>query len=121
MSSPPEQRPVAAPGANPFAPDVIAAITRHMNEDHPDDTLVICRGVGGRPRATAARMDGLDGDGGDFTVTVDGAEEPIRIAWAQPLTERPQVRPEIVRLFHASRELLDTSGSPESGTRLATM
>ena len=36
-------------GRNPFEPKVIAAICHHMNHDHADDTLVICRGVGRAP------------------------------------------------------------------------
>lgn len=93
-------------GANPFGADAVAAICRHMNEDHAEDTLVICRGAGGRPEASAARMTGLDGDGGDYTVTVDGGEEPLRIPWARRLSERAEVRPEVVRLFSESQKLL---------------
>lgn len=92
--------------SNPFAEDVIAAITRHMNHDHAADTLVICRGEGGRPEATEARMVGFDGDGGDFTVVVDGIEEPLRIPWERSLSERAEVRPEIVRLYRSSAALL---------------
>lgn len=95
--------------SNPFGEDVIAAITRHMNHDHAADTLVICRGEGGHPEATAARMTGFDGDGGDFVVTVDGEESPLRIPWERPLRERPEVRPEIVRLYRASVEKLGLS------------
>ncbi|CAM3399429.1 DUF2470 domain-containing protein [Stackebrandtia soli] len=91
---------------NPFEPDVIAAITRHMNHDHGADTLVMCRGTGGHPTATAARMDGFDATGGDFVVTVDDTELPCRIAWAEPLSERKEVRPEIVRIYQESRALL---------------
>lgn len=91
---------------NPFAPEVIAAITKHMNHDHTDDTLVICRGVGGHPEATAAMMDRFDADGADFTVTVAETQLPLRIAWSQPLSERAEVRPEIVRMYHESRAKL---------------
>lgn len=91
---------------NPFDDSVIAAITRHMNEDHAADTLVICRGVGGHPAATAARMDTFDGTGADFTTTVDGVEVPLRITWSQPLSQRAEVRPEIVRMYHESRAKL---------------
>ncbi|MCH7230629.1 biliverdin-producing heme oxygenase [Glycomyces sp. L485] len=96
---------------NPFDADVIAAICRHMNDDHAADTLVMCRGLGGRPEATAARMTGLDGEGGDYAVTAGGVEESIRIPWARRLTERDEVRPEVVRIFTESRELLRHAGS----------
>ncbi|MFD3688818.1 DUF2470 domain-containing protein [Nocardiopsis sp. NPDC058631] len=84
---------------HPFSPDVVAAVTAHMNGDHPEDTLLICRALGGVPGATAARMTGLDGAGGDYTVTVDGAERAVRVPWGHLLTERPQIRAEVVRLY----------------------
>ncbi|WP_221319084.1 DUF2470 domain-containing protein [Nocardiopsis metallicus] len=70
-----------------------------MNGDHPEDTLLICRALGGRPDATAARMTGLDGQGGDYAVTVDDTEHQVRIPWAEPLTERAQIRAEVVRMY----------------------
>ena len=87
------------PSPSPFSADVVSAVTAHMNGDHPEDTLLICRALGGAPDATAARMTGLDGDGGDYAVTVDGAERTVRVPWGQPLTERPQIRAEVVRLY----------------------
>ncbi|GAA4906680.1 uncharacterized protein DUF2470 [Stackebrandtia albiflava] len=91
---------------NPFEDSVIEAITRHMNRDHTADTLVICRGVGGHDRATAARMDTFDATGAEFTTTVDGVATPLRIAWSKPLSTRAEVRPEIVRMYHESRARL---------------
>ena len=84
---------------NPFSPEVVTAVTDHMNGDHPEDTLVICRALGGQPDATAARMTGLDGEGGDYAVTVDGTERSVRIPWGDPLTERAQIRLEVVRMY----------------------
>uniref|UniRef100_UPI002594DDC9 DUF2470 domain-containing protein n=1 Tax=uncultured Gordonia sp. TaxID=198437 RepID=UPI002594DDC9 len=43
-----------------FSPDVVAAVLAHMNDDHADDSLLICRALGGRPDAVAARMTGFD-------------------------------------------------------------
>jgi len=91
---------------NPFQDNVIAAITKHMNHDHSADTLVICRGVGGHTSATSARMDTFDGTGAEFTTTVNGVATPLRIAWSRPLSERAEVRPEIVRIYNESRGLL---------------
>jgi putative heme iron utilization protein len=85
--------------SNPFSPEVVAAVTRHMNGDHPEDTLIICRALGGVPEAAAARMTGLDGECGEYAVTVDGAERTIRIPWSEPLTERAQIRAEVVRMY----------------------
>lgn len=86
--------------ANPFGPDVIAAITRHMNDDHPDDNLLIVRGLGGQHAAASARMSGLDGLGADFVAEVDGGEAAVRIPWSRELTERREVRVEVVRMYN---------------------
>ncbi|WP_081912954.1 biliverdin-producing heme oxygenase [Glycomyces sp. NRRL B-16210] len=96
-------------GKNPFAPKVVAAICHHMNTDHAADTLVICQGAGGQRAAESARMTGFDGEGADFAALVDGTEVPLRVRWAAPLSERAEVRPEIVRLFTESKEALENA------------
>lgn len=82
-----------------FDEATIAGVTRHMNEDHAEDTLLIVRALGDRPEARAARMVGLDNDGGIYEV--DGAEgtETIRIPWARRLTKRAEIRAEVVRMY----------------------
>ena len=82
-----------------FTPDVVAAVCRHMNDDHPADSLLICRTLGGHPEATAARMTGLDTSGADFEVTLAGGVERVRLAWNSELTQRPQIRAEVVRMY----------------------
>lgn len=84
--------------ASPFSPEVVAAIARHMNDDHADDNVTICRGLGGQPDATAATMTGMTPGGIEFAATVDGAPVPVVIPWGEPITERAQVRMEVVRL-----------------------
>ena len=85
-----------------FDEATVAGVTAHMNADHTDDTLLICRALGDRDGATAATMVGLDGDGGDYVVTVDGNDEQIRIPWSRPLTERGEIRVEVVRIYEAA-------------------
>nr|BFE57382.1 hypothetical protein GCM10020063_019080 [Dactylosporangium thailandense] len=92
--------------AQPFTPEVVEAVSRHMNADHAADSLLIVRALGGRPSATAAAMTGLDGDGIDFTAVVDGAEVAARVPFGRPLTERAEVRPEVVRLYREACEAL---------------
>ncbi|GAA0952283.1 DUF2470 domain-containing protein [Virgisporangium aurantiacum] len=82
-----------------FGPEVVAAVCRHMNDDHPADSLLICRTLGGHPEATAARMTGLDAHGADFEVTLAGGVSRVRLAWSTSLTERPQIRAEVVRMY----------------------
>jgi putative heme iron utilization protein len=70
-----------------------------MNADHAADNVLICRALGGRPGATAAVMTGMDGEGIDFIAVVDGREVPVRVPFSRPLTERAEVRPEVVRMY----------------------
>ncbi|MFF5259629.1 DUF2470 domain-containing protein [Actinomadura viridis] len=112
-------------GNNPFSEDVVRKITRHMNDDHAEDCAAICRTLGGRPGARAARMSGLDADGIDFVALVGpaggllgdvgdagagnggaGREVPVRIPWSRRLTERAQVRHEVVRMAAEARAAL---------------
>lgn len=85
--------------SDPFTPDVVAAIMRHMNGDHADDCRVIVRGLGGQPGASAAAMSGMDAGGMDFTATVDGVEVAARVPFTTTLTERRQVRAEAARMY----------------------
>ncbi len=82
-----------------FTPEVVAQIARHMNDDHAEDNVLIVRGLGGVGSATAARMSGLDADGMEFAAAVDDVEVPVRIPFAERLTERRQVRAEAVRMY----------------------
>lgn len=93
-----------------FTPDVIAQIMKHMNEDHGDDSLLICRAAlrrqhGDTAPPTAAVMSGMDAEGIDFRVTIDGIDSLVRVHFAYPLTERSQVRAEVTRLYREACEL----------------
>lgn len=88
-----------------FAPEVVAAVLHHMNDDHIDDNLVIVRAFADKD-AEAAIMVGLDGDGGVWNVTVAGTQSEARIPWSQPITERPEIRREVVVLYDAACEVL---------------
>ncbi|GAA0516161.1 hypothetical protein Ade02nite_25790 [Paractinoplanes deccanensis] len=85
---------------DPFPPEVVEQIAHHMNGDHADDNVLIVRGLGGMPTATAARMSGMDADAMEFAAVVDGIEVPVRIPFSERLTERRQVRAEAVRMYH---------------------
>ncbi|SNY52167.1 DUF2470 domain-containing protein [Paractinoplanes atraurantiacus] len=84
---------------DPFTPEVVEQIARHMNGDHADDNVLIVRALGGMPSATAARVSGLDADAMEFAAVVDGIEVPVRIRFSEHLTERRQVRAEAVRMY----------------------
>ena len=91
---------MSSPSAAPFTPEIVAAVTAHMNGDHPEDNLLIARSLGGRPDATAATMTGFDEVGAQFDATVDGALVPFVVPWAVPITERATIRVEVVGMYH---------------------
>lgn len=99
---------------NPFGTDVIEAVAAHMNDDHAPDALLIVRAFGGVPKARAASVTHLDGNGVDFAVELDGMTEPVavRIPWSRPLTERPEIRREFVRLYEDAVIVLGESPAP---------
>ncbi|KQP54061.1 DUF2470 domain-containing protein [Agreia sp. Leaf283] len=85
-----------------FSPDVVSAILKHMNGDHTDDNLLIVRAFA-NPAARSAVMTGFDGSVATWDATVDGATSEVRIAWpAGPITERAEVRREVVALYDAA-------------------
>jgi hypothetical protein len=85
-----------------FPPDVVTAVLRHMNTDHADDCLVICRALGGQPAATSAVMSDVDSDAAYFEATVGAAVVPVRIPFRERLTDRPQIRTEVTWMYHES-------------------
>lgn len=81
-----------------FDDDVVRAIVGHMNVDHVDDTLQICGSLGVEG-AESARMVDFDTEGADFEATVNGKTVPVRVPWRQRISERAEVRAEIVWLY----------------------
>lgn len=76
-----------------------------MNDDHRDDSLLIGRAFGG-PDVTAATMVTFDGEAGVWQIRRAGADatsEELRVPWpGGSITERPEVRREIVALYDAA-------------------
>lgn len=85
---------------SPFTPQVIQAVTAHMNTDHPEDNLLIARSLGSQPDATAATMIGMDPQGARFAADVDGTSVEFDVPWAVEITERATIRQEVVRMYH---------------------
>ena len=87
-------------------PEIVAAVSAHMNGDHAEDCAVICRVFGDQPATTAAVMTDLDARAIHFRATVPDGEVDVRVPFAQELTERAQVRAEVARLYHESAAVL---------------
>lgn len=89
-----------------FEQSVVDAVTAHMNDDHSEDNLAIVRAFG-IPEATSALMSGLDGEAGVWQVTTPTGEQELRVPWpGGPITERAEIRREVVVLHDAACERL---------------
>jgi hypothetical protein len=82
-----------------FTPEVIAAVARHMNEDHAADSLLIVRALGGRPGAEAAEMTGMSAAGIRFAAHGPDGVAKVDVPWSAPITSRGEVRTEVVRMY----------------------
>jgi hypothetical protein len=99
-----------------FDDTVRAAVLGHMNDDHTDDNLLIARAFGQDAEARMATMTDFDGDGGDWSVTgAEGVTSQLRVAWpGGPITERAEVRREIVALYDAACARLGIEPRPHA-------
>lgn len=95
-----------------FPEPVVAAVRAHMNDDHTDDSLLIVRAFA-LPDAVEATMTDLDQEGGVWSATTVGGTEQVRVPWpAGRITERAEVRREIVALYDAACVRLGVEARP---------
>lgn len=99
---------------NPFPQTTVDAVLAHMNGDHPDDNALIVRAFL-EPLASAAAMTSLDAVGGTWSWTVDGEAGSGRVDWpAGSISERGEIRREIVALYDAACERLGVEPRPHA-------
>ncbi len=84
-----------------FDENVVRAVLSHMNTDHSDDNLLIARAFIDNNVDTATMVD-LDGNGGTWRVTAHGEERDVSVPWSVPVTERSEIRREVVVLYDAA-------------------
>lgn len=83
-----------------FDADAVAAICRHMNDDHRADALLICQHLAGAHDAVDAETVGVDATRMHFAVRrADGSVRSTAVAFAAPVAERAQVRTAVVELY----------------------
>ncbi|MEO8094265.1 MAG: DUF2470 domain-containing protein [Pseudolysinimonas sp.] len=96
---------------SPFPATTVDAVLAHMNSDHNDDNLLIVRAFGA-PDATAAAMTTLDHRGGTWTYALAGMEHELTLPWRTEISERPEIRQEIVALYDAACTALGVAARP---------
>lgn len=84
-----------------FPVETVTAVVAHMNGEHAHDNLLIARAFAD-PLADSAAMATLDDAGGTWHYTVAGRPATITVPWSARLTERAQIRREIVALYEAA-------------------
>jgi len=99
-----------------FDEAVVAGVLGHMNGDHGDDNLLIARAFAPEADALVVTMTGFDGDGGDWVAEgADGQSRAFRVPWpGGPITERPEVRREIVALYDEACRRLGITPRPHA-------
>ncbi len=96
-----------------FSPDIVAAVLHHMNDDHVGDSLLIARAFGSLDADLASMVD-LDGDGGTFAYTVGDAQHSVTVPWTAPISERPEIRREVVVLYDRACAILGIEPRPHA-------
>ena len=81
-----------------FSADIVTAVLRHMNNEHMDDALLISQAFGSAD-ADSATMTDLDENGGTFMYSVGAAEHTVVVPWTAPISERAEIRREVVVMY----------------------
>ena len=92
---------------------MIAGVTGHMNGDHPEDNLLIVRAYG-HPEATSSTMIGVTGEAGVWSVTDPASTHEVSVPWpGGPITERPEIRREVVKMYQEACKRLGVPAREE--------
>ena len=99
-----------------FDDAALRGVLGHMNTDHVDDNVLIARAFATDADVVAARMLSFDGDGGEWEVTsAAGDRSVVRVPWpGGAISERHEVRREIVALYDAACERLGVTPRPHA-------
>lgn len=88
--------------ADPLAP-MSAGIVEHMNADHGDAQVLLCRHLGGRPDTTEATMSAVDRYGFEMIATGTAGRSAVRLGFPEQCANGHEVRQAMVALVADAR------------------
>ncbi|MGZ0712269.1 DUF2470 domain-containing protein (plasmid) [Coraliomargarita sp. W4R53] len=99
-----------------FDDTIVAGVVAHMNGDHTDDNLLISRAFSPASDIVSATMIGFDGDKARWNAQLSTGETmTVAVVWpGGPISERPQVRREVVALYDEACARLGVTPRPHA-------
>jgi hypothetical protein len=96
-----------------FSDETVQIVLHHMNVDHADDSLVIARAFGDRG-AVSTRMVDVTPDAGHWVYELgdESGERPLTVRWSRTISERAEIRHEIVALHDRACAILGETPRP---------
>ena len=94
-----------------FEASTVSAVIDHMNNDHPEDNLLIVRAFATKD-ATAAVMSDVDELGATWTYEAGDATAQLTVPWPAPISERAEIRREIVVIYDTACARLGVEPRP---------
>lgn len=82
---------------------VATGVIKHMNEDHQDSMVTMCKALTRAKDTSAATMTGIDRYGFEMSATTAVGPRPIRLAFDTPITNAQNARKALVALVKLAR------------------
>ena len=84
-------------------------IIQHMNEDHEDAMIIICKEMSRAKDTSEATMTGIDRYGMEMSAMTKDGPRPIRIAFNAEVSDAEGARKEIVKLVNIARKMANSN------------
>lgn len=92
--------------------EAAAGIIGHMNADHADAQVLLCRHLAGRPDTTEASMSAVDRYGFEMVAVSPSGRAAVRLGFPEPCTTGEAVRQAIVAMVTDARTMATAAGAP---------